>query len=129
MYAMAYTEQFAQWLENVLNERGMSQAELARQAGVTRAAINGVLTGARGPGIDLCKGIAQALKIPPEEVYRAAGLLDTEPDDDERMQKIKTLYHTLRHDGSKERALEFIQFLSDQEDKNDRTGSKTKRGQ
>jgi len=50
MYAMAYTLEFSKWLSDVLIEHGISQSELARQAGVTRAAINGILTGARGPG-------------------------------------------------------------------------------
>jgi|SRR3990172_2374270 len=65
---------FAVWLEAQLKEQGITQAELARRAGVTRAAINGILTGARGPGVDLCNGIARALKLPPETVYRVAGI-------------------------------------------------------
>lgn len=60
MYAMAYTLQFSKWLENILQEKGISQSELARRSGVTRAVINGILTGARGPGVDLCNGIARA---------------------------------------------------------------------
>lgn len=52
MYAMDYTTQFSEWLTAVLFQKGISQSELARQAGVTRGAINGVLTGARGPGVD-----------------------------------------------------------------------------
>jgi transcriptional regulator with XRE-family HTH domain len=79
---MADKTDFAEWLEHQLDEQEISQAELARRAGVTRAAINGILTGARGPGVDLCNGIARALKLPPEAVYRAAGipLSDTKED-------------------------------------------------
>ena len=44
MYAMVYTTQFSEWLTAVLFQKGISQSELARQAGVTRGAINGLLT-------------------------------------------------------------------------------------
>jgi transcriptional regulator with XRE-family HTH domain len=79
---------FAGWLELRLEEQGISQAELARRAGVTRAAINSILTGARGPGVELCKGIARALKLPPEQVYRAAGLLPAAVKIDEDIEQI-----------------------------------------
>ena len=126
MYAMVYTTQFSEWLLSVLSQKGMSQSELARQAGVTRGAINGVITGARGPGVDLCNGIAKALKIPPEEVLRAAGLLPPEPNKDEKFYRIESLYHTLRDETNKQRAIEFLEFLSQQEDKDDRKGKKFK---
>lgn len=72
---MADAINFPDWLKTQMKNNGMSQSQLARSAGVTRAAINGIITGARGPGTDLCNGIAKALRLPPEEVYRAAGLL------------------------------------------------------
>lgn len=75
MFTMAYKTSFADWLENELVKREISQAELARRAGVTRSAINGVLTGYRGIGVEMCNGIAKALGIPPDEVFRAAGFL------------------------------------------------------
>lgn len=70
---------FPEWLEHQLKEQGISQAELARRAGVTRGAINGILQGARGPGVELCQGIARALNIPVQDVYEAAGLLPPDP--------------------------------------------------
>jgi transcriptional regulator with XRE-family HTH domain len=88
MYAMVYAPSFAEWLENVMVQQGLSQSELARRSGVTRSAINGVLKGTRGPGVDLANGIAKALKLPPEEVYRAAGLLPPAIDVDEEIERI-----------------------------------------
>lgn len=97
MYSMAYTPKFTDWLQSALDERGISQSELARRAGVTRSAINGIIMGTRGPGIELCTGIAHALKLPPEEVLRVAGLLENEPSEDDSLYyRIKNLYHTLR---------------------------------
>jgi transcriptional regulator with XRE-family HTH domain len=87
MYAMAYTS-FASWLEEQLKEQGISQAELARRAGVTRGAINGVLQEARGPGVELSKGIAKALRLPEQQVMRAAGLLAPAPETDEELEQI-----------------------------------------
>lgn len=111
---------FGLWLENEMHTRNITQSELARRAGVTRAAINGVLSSARGPGVELCQGIAKAFKIPPEEVYRAAGILPPVPKEDEDLSKINHLYHTLKERSSKSRALEFLEFLTQQEEKNDR---------
>ena len=88
MYTMANTTEFATWLENELKEREMSQSELARRAKVTRAAINNILSGSRGPGTDLAKGIAKAFDIPPEQVYRAAGLLPVGANVDEYTEQI-----------------------------------------
>jgi transcriptional regulator with XRE-family HTH domain len=79
MYAMDDRIDFSQWLQEQMNERGLSQSDLARLAGVTRSSINGILVGTRGPGPDLCNAIARGLKLPPEVVFRAAGLLPPKP--------------------------------------------------
>ncbi|MDP1713929.1 MAG: helix-turn-helix transcriptional regulator [Anaerolineales bacterium] len=92
---MADKTKFAKWLENELETRNISQSELARQAGVTRGAINGILTGSKGPGIDLCKGIAQAFDLPPEIVFRAAGLLPPDTTVTELIQQITHLTNEL----------------------------------
>jgi transcriptional regulator with XRE-family HTH domain len=75
---------FAEWLANEMNRRQWSQAELARRAGTSRSAINGLITGVRGPGPDLSNAIAHAFNLPAEDVYRAAGLLPPEPTLDEQ---------------------------------------------
>ena len=104
---MAYTSDFAIWLEEQLKEQGISQAELARRADVTRGAINGILTGARGPGVDLAKGIAKALKLPPEQVLRAAGLLPPAVNIDEELEQIVHEAEKL----SKQDQLEVLAFI------------------
>ena len=53
----------------------MSQHEFARVAGVSQGAIGNVIRGDRQPGARLCLSIANALKVPPEIVFRRAGLL------------------------------------------------------
>ena len=119
MYAMADTS-FASWLEEQLREQGISQAELARRAGVTRGAINNILQGERGPGVELAKGIARALKIPEDDVMVAAGLMTPKPNEDKGQKELDYLYHTLREQSSKEQALEFLRYLAEQEEKSGR---------
>lgn len=73
-------------------------------------------------GKDLAQSVAEALKVPAEEVFRIAGLLPPEPPKDETLYRIEHLYHTLKESSSKTRALEFLEFLSQQEEKSDRKG-------
>ena len=67
--------QFSYWLEEKMKEREWSQSELARRAGLTRGAINNILTAHRQPGPEFCRAIARALDLPEELVFREAGLL------------------------------------------------------
>ena len=66
---------FVDWLWNELDRRSWSQAQLARKAEVTRSVINSVLNRKSFPGVEVCRGIAYAFSLPPEEVFRKAGLL------------------------------------------------------
>lgn len=66
---------FGDWLAKILEERDLSQADLARATRRSRAAISSLISGKRGVGPSLASSIADALKIPREEVYREAGLL------------------------------------------------------
>ncbi|GAP11783.1 predicted transcriptional regulators [Bellilinea caldifistulae] len=66
---------FSEWLLNQLNSRGWTQAELARRAGVSRTAISDVISDKHSAGFELCLAISRALNLPPETVFRAAGLL------------------------------------------------------
>lgn len=71
------------WLEGELSARGWSLADLARQARINPSSLSRVLTGSRRAGPELCRAIAEALKVPPEEVFRRAGLLPGERQVDE----------------------------------------------
>jgi len=79
---------FSDWLIIQLNERGWSQAELARQAGVTRSAISAVIVGTRSAGNELCEAIAHAFKLPPETVFRAAGILPKNHEVSEKRERV-----------------------------------------
>lgn len=68
-------EKFSTWLLKQLEERGWSQAELARRAGLGNATLSRFITETHNPGPDACLAIARALKVPPVEVFRLAGIL------------------------------------------------------
>lgn len=65
---------------NELASRDWSQAELSRRSGMTTAAISRILTGERKPEPETCQAFARAFGYPKETVYRAAGMLDPQPD-------------------------------------------------
>ena len=70
------------WILRELQERGWSQAELARRSGISAAGVSQILSEQRLPTPDFCIAIARALRIPPEDVLRRAGILPAVPNDD-----------------------------------------------
>lgn len=67
--------EFADWLRNNLNNKNLTQAQLSRKSGISEPHISRLLSGAKA-GEEAAKAIAKALKLPPEEGLRAAGILD-----------------------------------------------------
>lgn len=66
---------FSEWVQAELNSRGWDQAELARRSKISDAHISRIVSGGRKPGPDSLNAIARAFRLPPDEVYRHAGLL------------------------------------------------------
>ncbi|HEY3311327.1 MAG TPA: helix-turn-helix transcriptional regulator [Anaerolineales bacterium] len=71
---------FTDWLYEEIQKRNWTQTELASRAGITKGAVSHIFSHTRHPGTLVLKAIAKALHLPPEEVFRRAGVLDTEPD-------------------------------------------------
>jgi len=66
---------FSTWLTIEMDRLGWNNSELARRASVVPSTISMVINRQKQPGPDLCNGIARALGVPPERVFREAGLL------------------------------------------------------
>lgn len=88
MYLVGNDISFADWLIAEMNQRGWSQSDLAREAGVGRAVINKITNHInKKPDPETCKAIARELQMSPITVFIAAGLLpqmserSTETDD------------------------------------------------
>ena len=68
-------DDLATWLKHELKLRGWSMREMARRTGVSHTAIINLVNGRTNPSAQFCLQIAEALQMPPEEIYRSAGLL------------------------------------------------------
>jgi transcriptional regulator with XRE-family HTH domain len=66
--------EFAAWLDAELAQRGWSYSQLARWAGLSHSMLSRLRAGAL-PSWSACRAVAEALGLPPEEVFRQAGLL------------------------------------------------------
>lgn len=71
------------WLLKALEQRGWSQADLARATKRSRTAISDVVSGKRQAGKSLLVDIARVLNEPPENLFRLAGILPPDPKADE----------------------------------------------
>lgn len=69
--------QLAEYLNREMRERRLSQHALAQGAGVATSTINRILAG-KPADPETLQGIALYLKIPPEYLYRLAGMLPQE---------------------------------------------------
>lgn len=108
---------FIAWLQNELNKRGWAQIELTRRGGISSGAVSKVMSGERKPGPDICNAIAIAFHIPAEDVFRAAGLLPTKPEDDPLTREAEYLLSQLPEE-KKQQAINFIRFLAGEGENN-----------
>lgn len=103
-------ENFGDWLLEQLRRRNISQSELARISGVSKGTVSNLINGTKGAGQDSITAIARALRLPPEEVFRRAGILPPVPNKD--LQDAEILERTSRMTPAQKRAvLAFISSL------------------
>jgi len=80
---------FADWLLEQLKLWDMSQADLARKAALTRSTISYYLSQkSKSPDEVALRKIAHAFLLPPETVFRAAGLLPPQSPENELINRI-----------------------------------------
>ena len=100
---------FSVWLQEQIDRLGISQSEFARRAGISRQAISNYINGQRmNPDGDTLEAIARALKLPPETVFRAAGLLPPVSEDEAKFEDWKYLL-----EGLNERDLNLLRDLAE----------------
>jgi transcriptional regulator with XRE-family HTH domain len=93
---------FVDWVNVVMRERNITQADIAKTGYVTRAAVSALLVQRiKSVGVDMCRAIAAATGIPLATVYSKAGLLPPDPGVDpwveEQKQVISELTGTRRN--------------------------------
>ncbi|MGZ6347231.1 MAG: helix-turn-helix transcriptional regulator [Anaerolineales bacterium] len=107
---------FIEWLDKQREKHRWTRAKLARMAGVSPTIIYFIAKGKREPGSLLCNGLAKALNLPREEVYRAAGLLQTSPHASEDVERGEH-YLDLMKPGKRKLALAYLESLLGNEKK------------
>lgn len=86
---------FSAWLSAELQARDWSLSKLADRSGLSPAAISMVLSEVRNPGPDLCLAIANAFGMPADVVFRIAGLLPPEPEQNASLREALHLFDKL----------------------------------
>lgn len=87
------TNDFADWLEAELTERGWAQTFLAERARISDTQLSRLMRRERQPGIDAITGIAKAFGMPIDVVMRKAGWL---PDHGDLLPELAALGARLR---------------------------------
>lgn len=96
--------EFSEWLEQQLSLRNWRPADLARAAGLSNATITRILNGDRRAGPDMANAIALGLGLPPDLVFRRAGLLPPQPgpERDPTLQELLEIMRNLSPDERRE---------------------------
>lgn len=81
---------FNDWLLSKLEERGWSQADFARASKITTSAISKYMQG-RTPNEEALRKIARAFRLPPEDVFRQAGILPPVTVEDAQLKELAYL--------------------------------------
>lgn len=103
---------FPDWLLLRMQERGITQSELARRAGVSRQTISDYINRKRPyPDERILIKISDGLNIPPEEVFRAAGLLPQLPDIDMARKEIMEYKFSELTPDQQDDVIQFIEYL------------------
>lgn len=109
-------DNFGQWLLGILEERELSQSDLSRMAGISRGTLSNIISGNRGRGFKSLAAIAKALKIPREQIYRAAGLLPPSVNIDEQIEIMVEKASGLPEE-DRDAVLKFIEILENRRKK------------
>ena len=67
---MGNQQEFTEWLQKAMLERGWSQADLSAKSGISEPHISKIVNGRRKVGVDACNAIAKAFKIKIEELLK-----------------------------------------------------------
>lgn len=113
---------FSEWLQAEMDKRGWSQSDLARAADLNRAVVNKLLNGKSHPQPSTLEAISRALKIPLETIYRVAGLLPANPDNDDAMEEAMYIFKSIQNSQRRATAIALLKALIMEEENEQRSG-------
>ena len=117
---------FSEWLQAEIDKRGWSQSDLARSADLNRAVINKLLNGKSHAQPATLEAISRAFRIPIEITYRAAGLLPSNPDNDDSLEEAIHVLKSIQSTQRKATAITLLKALIHEEE-NEQRAEKGKR--
>ncbi len=91
-------QDFSSWLQDKLTNKGWSQADLSRETGLSTGGVAQLMNGRRNPGPEACTAIAKAFGLPPDAVFRAAGLLPSKSELDAQTERMIHLLSQMTED-------------------------------
>jgi transcriptional regulator with XRE-family HTH domain len=106
---------FSDWLTNQLMEQNMSPAHLSRLMRKDQGVISRILSGERRPSNETIEAIARALKLPPDQVFRAAGILPQKSEEDEWVEKMDYKLKLIRDPVKRQMAEKLLETLTEEE--------------
>jgi transcriptional regulator with XRE-family HTH domain len=121
MFPVGQKLYFSEWLQAEMDKRGWSQSDLARAAELNRAVINKLLNGKSHPQPATLEAISRALKVPLEIIYRVAGLLPADPDNDDVMEEAMYIFKSIQNSQRRATAIALLKALIMEEEKEQRS--------
>ncbi len=80
-------QEFISWIDQQLKERGWSDSGLAQEAKLSSGFMAQMRRG-KAPGLKACKAIAGALNVADVFVLRKAGLLEQDPEANDKREQM-----------------------------------------
>lgn len=108
------TYDFSDWLEEELRRQEISASELARRARISKGIVSRILNRERFPSSDTLISIARGLRIDRITVFRAAGLLPPEQEEDPLLDRANYLLSQLPPE-KQEEMIDYLEMLYDRE--------------
>jgi len=94
-YVLDMLDDFGSYIAQQLENNGWSMRELARRASLSPTSVSYVVNGRVKPTAEFCRSIARALNLPPEGVFRKAGLLPPKPEETAEIDEANYLFSQL----------------------------------
>ncbi|HHY87756.1 MAG TPA: helix-turn-helix transcriptional regulator [Chloroflexi bacterium] len=117
---------FSDWLTKKLAEEGLKPADLAKRMGKDPSVISRFLSGERLPATETIVEIARALRVPPEEVFRAVVGLPPKGKPDERLDEALHVLGLLDLDDLDE-IIQIARLKLDRDETNEKQSSRRRR--
>jgi transcriptional regulator with XRE-family HTH domain len=117
---------FSDWLTSKLADEGLKPADLAKRMGKDPSVISRFLSGERLPATETIVEIARALRVPPEEVFRAAVGLPPKGESTEKLDEAVHVLGLLDLDDLEE-IIQIARLKLDRDETNEKPTSRSKR--